>query len=277
MQSSCSAWKTIGLTDPRLPALPDDISSLVDEVTCSVNPSDNGTPAVFLDGTPMTHDTRFSLRFLNHPAFFRAAVLYDFIPLDWPGYLPTVAHRIDYLGKLARLRKFDWFFPISEYTAWRASELLGAPRCRMSVTGAPVRRSVYELRRRLEAESLPNGKKDPYFLVVLAPDPRKNPELAIKAVRHLNLVYGRRIVLKIAGHYKDPYKRHLLGLACHAEGDGFLECCPSVSDEELASLYFGATATIAPSHIEGFSLPVVEASVCGSPVIASTCAAHLEL
>jgi len=225
----------------------------------------------------MTHDTRFSVRFQSNPAFLRAAVVYDFIPLEWPGYLPGVVSRVDYLAKMARLRSFDCFLPISEYTAWRLSELLGVSRSRIHVTGASVRRSLYELRNRLELGPSPYNGKKPYFLIVVAGDARKNPEVPVKAVRHLNLVHSRPVSLKVVGHYDDTYKRNLLRLAGHAEGAGFLEFCPGISDEELVSLFAGAVATIAPSHIEGFSLPVVEAAVCGCPVVASTCAAHLEL
>lgn len=276
-QSVCSTWKTVGLIDPRSPKLPDECASWVDEVSSSLNPVCDNAPAVFIDGTPMTHDTRFSLRFLAHPAFLRAAVIYDFIPLEWPGYLPTVARRIDYLAKMARLRKFDLFLPISEYSAWRLSELLGIPPGRISVTGASVRCSLYELRDRSEVSSSPHDKKEPYFLIVIAADPRKNPEAAVKAVRHLNLLYSRRIPLRVIGHYDDAFKRHLLRFAGHAEGAGFLEFHQGISDQELVAVFAGAIATIAPSHIEGFSLPIVEASVCGCPVVASTCAAHLEL
>lgn len=276
-QSACSTWKMIGLTDPQSPQLPSALAALVDEVTCSVNPCNHRAPAVFIDGTPMTHDTRFSLRFLNDPAFFRTAVLHDFIPLDWPGYLPTVADRIDYVAKLARLRKFDYFFPVSEYTAWRASELFGLSRNRMTVTGSCVRDSLYDIRRHLERLPFPGYTTACYFVIVIAADARKNPEVAIKAVRHLNLLYGRRIPLKVVGHYTDYHKHRYLEIAAHPEGEGFLEFCRGIPDEELVSVYAGALATIVPSHIEGFSLPVVEASVCGCPVIASTCAAHLEL
>src|SRR5690349_15159452 len=207
VQCACSDWKTVGLTDPESPKLPYEIASLVDEVSASVNPCCNGAPAVFIDGTPMTHDTRFSLRFQSHPAFFGAAVLYDFIPLDWPGYLPGLSSRIEYLAKMARLRKFDLFLPISHYTAWRLSELLGVARDRIRVTGASVRRSLYELRDRFESRSSPYDQKKPYFLIVLATDTRKNPGVAVKAVRHLNMLCGRRIPLKVVGHYDGAYKR----------------------------------------------------------------------
>lgn len=276
-RSHLSDCKTIGLIDPRSPKLVPETMSLVDEVTGSVNPCCDGVSSVFIDGTPMTHDPRFALRFENHPAFLRAAVVYDFIPIEWPTnfYLPTVAHRIEYVAKMARLKKFDLFFPISQYTAGRLSELLGVSGDRVRVTGASVRNCFYQFRDR--SVSSRDKKEQPYFLIVIAPDVRKNPEVAVKAVCHLNLVYGRRIPLKVVGHYDDHRRRQLLSLAGHAEGMGFLEFHPNVSDEELMQLYNGAVATIVSSQMEGFSLPVVEASVCGCPVIASNCAAHLEL
>ncbi len=52
---------------------------------------------------------------------------------------------------------------------------------------------------------------------------------------------------------------------------------PHVSDETLAAIYRGGAMTIVASLIEGFSLPVVEASASGSIVLVSDCEAHLEL
>ena len=272
-----SSWRTIGLVDPEAEKLPDDCASWVDEVSCSANPCCGTEPAIFLDGTPMTHDMRFGTRFQSNYGFFSAAVVYDFIPYEWPGYLPTVTSRIEYLAKLARLRKFNFFAPISEYSAWRLTDLLGAAPEHITVTGASVRQSVYDLSQRLTFVKSPYDTQDPYFLIVVAVDSRKNAEVAVKAMRHLNLLYGTRIALKVVGHYPEFYKQDLLRLAEHAERGGFLEFCPDVSDHELVSLLAGALATIVPSHIEGFSLPVVEASVCRCPAIVSTCAAHLEL
>lgn len=41
----------------------------------------------------------------------------------------------------------------------------------------------------------------------------------------------------------------------------------SVTDEELALLYNGATALFFPSQYEGFGLPIIEAMACGTPVV----------
>ncbi|MFG0288418.1 MAG: glycosyltransferase family 4 protein [Rhodopirellula sp. JB044] len=54
-----------------------------------------------------------------------------------------------------------------------------------------------------------------------------------------------------------------LGLAEHVHFLG------SVSDEELACVYRGATATVLASEYEGFGLPVIESMACGTPVVCS--------
>jgi glycosyltransferase involved in cell wall biosynthesis len=265
------------LLDPQLPPLPHDFRDLVDELIANASPSYGSDRFIFLDGSPMTHDPRSNLRFQSHPGFFGVAVLYDFIPWDWPGYLFSVERRIDYVAKLARLQSFDVLLPISGYTAQRASELLDVPKKRLIVTGACVRKSLYELRDR--PRTAPHSDLDggAYFLTLGGDDRRKNTETAIKAVQRLNLVRGRRISLKVIGYYSDAYKADLLRLVGEGDSGKFLQFYPNISDEELVSLHRGAIAAIAPSFIEGFSLPVAEAAVCRCPVIASSCAAHLEL
>ena len=50
-----------------------------------------------------------------------------------------------------------------------------------------------------------------------------------------------------------------------------------VDRETLADLYAGASVFAAPSLNEGFGLPVLEAMSAGTPVVASSIAAHREL
>jgi glycosyltransferase involved in cell wall biosynthesis len=56
-----------------------------------------------------------------------------------------------------------------------------------------------------------------------------------------------------------------------------IEYLPRVSDEELASLYAGASCVVAASLLEGFCLPIVEAFGFGCPVITSNINPMLEI
>jgi glycosyltransferase involved in cell wall biosynthesis len=212
------------------------------------------------------------LPLIARPDVLTASLVYDFIPLDWPGYLNTVSSRIRYFSRLARLRRSDLFFPLSQYTARRLQELLAAPAEAAHVTGVAVRPALLRAARGVERSSCRSGR--PYFLVAAADDPRKNPEAPIRASLTL-WRQGQHFNLQVLGTYTRAFVRRLKDHA--GEFSRHLRFVGRVSDEQLAALYAGALATVVPSHIEGFSLPVVEAAACGCPVLASSCDAHLEL
>jgi glycosyltransferase involved in cell wall biosynthesis len=276
-RSTGSSWRIVGLVSEQMDDLPPTYMGLVDETTYATNPPITRYGTVFIDGSPMTHDPYFTARFSSEPRCLNAAVIYDFIPFDWPGYLPNASDRLEYLAKLKRLKSFDLYFPISEYSSWRLSEIAGVDRNKKIVTGASVRKALYEIRARRSSCCSPYKTLSPYMLLIGGGDRRKNPELAIKAMARLNAELSRPVALKLVGHYPHSSKTEFLRLAGHQEGNGFLEFCTDVDDETLVSLYSGAIATVCPSHIEGFSLPIAESAACGTPVIASTCGAHLEL
>jgi glycosyltransferase involved in cell wall biosynthesis len=266
-------FRAIGLVDPSLPGLPVEYKQLFDSVGLCLNYSLPRRGSIFISPSPMTHDPRFTLRFLGHEHLLNAAIVHDFIPFDWPGYLTNVSNRIDYLSKLAWLKTSTLFLPNSHYTAKRLTEMLGVDGGNIRVTGCSVRSCLFEFAQLPTAHFA--GESRPYFLTVAGGDRRKNAETVVRAVRLLNPHLQRKVKLRIVGHYSPDYKADLERLA---DGpDDFLEFCPGVDDRTLVALYTGALATIVPSHIEGFSIPVVEAAICGCPVIASSCAAHLEL
>ncbi len=272
----------IGLVDPGMPSLPNGPRELCDEICESWNPTMPKHGGVFLGLSPMTHDPRAFLRVLGQPQLLTAAVVYDFIPLDWPGYLNSVADRIGYVSRLATLRRFDVLLPISQYAGVRARELLGATASRIQVTGVAIRHSFRASGPRDQRVSALGWERmrdsGSYFFVVGGDDPRKNLGTAVKAVARLNLTLKEPVGLKIAGTGgEEAYCEELRKSAGSDGGEGWLAFVSDVSDTDLAELYAGAIATIVPSHIEGFSLPVVEAAACGSPVVASSCAAHWEL
>jgi glycosyltransferase involved in cell wall biosynthesis len=274
LKTAVASCRLIALSDANLPPMPEKYEKLFDEVSPCLNHSLPRDGSIFICSSPMTHDPRFSLRFVHHPSLLTASIVYDFIPLDWPGYLTQPSQRLAYLSKLARLKSSTLFLSISRYSAQRLRELTGVSSDDILVTGASVRSSLFDVARTPQCFAPSAECSTSYFLTVGGGDPRKNTETAVRAVRKINRLFPNLVRLRIVGHYSSEQKEDLRSIASEQQ---FLEFFPDVDDRRLGALYSGSIATIAPSHIEGFSLPVVEATVCGSPVIASNCAAHAEL
>ena len=93
-----------------------------------------------------------------------------------------------------------------------------------------------------------------YFLFVGAFEPRKAPDVLARAVA---IARGRGLTARVV-----------------AVGEGRMppagvELLGRVDEERLAELYAGALALVAPSWLEGYGLPAVEALAHGTPVIVS--------
>jgi glycosyltransferase involved in cell wall biosynthesis len=104
-----------------------------------------------------------------------------------------------------------------------------------------------------------SSPRPPYFLYAGTLEPRKNLPAIVDAWRELRRSHPVELVLAGRRRAEFPEPRAEPGL----------EVTGQVTDQELASLYSGAIATLYPSLYEGFGLPVLEAMQCGSPVIAS--------
>ena len=270
--AAASQCCVIGLITNDLPPVADAYRDLLDETSLCINAVIPPSGAIFFAPSPMTHSVDVALRFTSHSRVVSAALIHDFIPWDWPGYLPTVSSRIDYLAKIAHLKSFDWFFPNSEYSASRLRQLVGIHAARVAVTGTAVRTSLKE-----HLTARPDANE--YIMTVGGDDRRKNVEVVIRAVGALNARRDRdeRLRLVIVGHYGPEYATELRAIAAETGAPELIEFRSNVSDADLGVLYANALATIAPSHIEGFSMTVAEAASCGSRVLASRCAAHAEL
>ena len=96
----------------------------------------------------------------------------------------------------------------------------------------------------------------PYLLFVGALEPRKAPEVLAAAYARAR-ERGLDADLVVVGDGRVPL-----------EGPG-IRRLPAGDDGALAALYAGAIAVVAPSWLEGFGLPPVEAAALGTPSVVS--------
>lgn len=102
------------------------------------------------------------------------------------------------------------------------------------------------------------GVTQPYVLQVGRVEPKKQPDLALRAVERLG---GLGLVL--AGATADPV------LAGRLRSSGVCRLLGRVSDADREALYQAAAVVVVPSLYEGFGFPVLEAMRRGTPVVAA--------
>ena len=105
---------------------------------------------------------------------------------------------------------------------------------------------------------------DDFMLTVGTLEPRKDHATLMEA---LTLKKGLPLLVIVGGvGWKS---RSIVSLVEAAEAKGLVRFLGRVTDSELAALYGAARLLVYPSLYEGFGLPVLEAMVCGCPVLCS--------
>lgn len=279
LRGAPNAVRLIGVSDPTLPPVIAEAADLLDRVCSTAYAAEMtgrtaGRPvSAFVSLSPMTHDPLFTARLVANPALLRAAVVYDFIPRHEPErYLSGAGDRAKYNLALEWLRRHDFFASISQATRAELGTILGVPSSASFLTGA-------SLDPRFEALAQHRSHSGPtHFMVVGGGDPRKNPEVVIRAHARSERLQLEGIPLVIAGGYgpHDATSFRLLARDCGGDPD-LVQVPGSISDGRLFQMYAQSLAIICPSRDEGFSLPVVESMAAGVPTLASDIAAHQEL
>ena len=265
---------SVGVIDESLGRLPAHITDMFDCVTANPQSVTTDGDAVLIDLSPLTQTPLFPDRRIFQKRLFTAAVVYDFVPLQWRWRSNLVKDRIRYCSQLFRLKEASLFFPVSAWTAQCLNRIAGIPEHAMRVTGTGIPSSVFEARERyLQCASAVVSDRRPFFLVAGSSDSRGNEMAVIRAVRTLNQRRHESYEIAVIGQPEESYKRELLN-AASTDVSVVFHATPSTDD--VVHLYSSALAAICPAHVEGFCGFSLEASVCETPVIASASPAHAE-
>jgi glycosyltransferase involved in cell wall biosynthesis len=211
-----------------------------------------------------------------------AATLYDLIPLFFPEkYLRSPAVKRSYMRHALSLKRADILLAISESTRREAIDVLGISPERIVTIGTgldqgfqggePSCDTQVALRERY-------GLRRPFVLYTSVFEPRKNVEGLIAAFALLPQDIRSAHQLAIAGKLREGDHNRLVALAgIHGLSPDEIVCLDHVPDDELRVLYSICSLFVFPSLHEGFGLPILEAMVCGAPVIGSNCTSIPEI
>jgi FkbM family methyltransferase len=262
--------KLVFLASTDLRELDDETAGMADDVVTTTFAIRDARVDLFVELSPMTASAAPAVPFLGSQGCATVSVVYDFIPTHFPSaYLRSVTDALTNRIRLEALRNYDMLLPISGATAAECRRILSAD-ARTIVTG--VADPLGDVSPTL------SYTRQPFFLVPAGGDPRKNAAavLAVLARHRENECADTRAVF--TGALSDAQTASLRKLAQRLglPNEAF-ELRGPVTAAELAALYEGAELVFVASFAEGFSIPVAEAVMRGTPVVASDIAAHREL
>lgn len=200
----------------------------------------------------------------------------------YPGYIPPLYSKTNYIFTIHDLNHLDrndnssnlkrlfynifikkgchdaqYIFTVSEFSKEKIINWSGVSRDKVINVGNGVDDKYNE-------NVIPFQPGFPYFLSVSNRKPHKNEKRIIEAFFSAKLSQDIKLIFtgkttpeltEFIASKGDPEKIVFTGY---------------IDENELPSLYKGATALVFPSLYEGFGLPVIESMACGTPVITST-------
>jgi glycosyltransferase involved in cell wall biosynthesis len=199
--------------------------------------------------------------------------IHDLIPVTHPEYCrpgDDAKHRD---RVLTALRYASHILVNSQYTASELSSFAQAE----GISPPPISAAHLGLEPTfLTPPASPTSR--PYFVHVGTIEARKNLAFLLSVWRRLAERMGEAAPqLVLVGRYGWENEAVLDHLERSPALRGLVHQASDLPDSALATLLTNARALVAPSCVEGYDLPAVEASALGIPVIASDIPAHREL
>jgi FkbM family methyltransferase len=265
------AYDLVLLTSAELPELSADVAEAADRIVTTPYDLRGADVVLFVELSAMTANLAPTVPFLADDDCKTVAVVYDFIPSRFSrAYLRSQVDVLTNRARVEALRHYDLLLPISDATATDCREILGEAAS-VDVTG------VADPLRGVDAPD-PANLSGAFVLVPIGGDPRKNPAAAIAALaqhrRSTDAALQAVVTGALTGGQEAALKKLTRRLALP---DDAVQRRTHVSEATLAGLYESAEVVIVPSFAEGFSIPVAEAVLRDTPVVASDIPAHREL
>lgn len=191
--------------------------------------------------------------------------VHDLVYKFAPETLPTVSLWGRRLGQRAAVRAADRVVVVSHATgadaalAYRRDPDAVIPPLADPIFSRPARSTIEAVRRRLD---LPG----PYLLTIGTLEPRKNLVRLLEAYLRRRQAGIQLPTLALAGG-KGWLDNEIGRLLAQGAASGHVKHLGYVALEDLPALYAGCEAFVMPSIYEGFGMPLLEAQLCGAPVI----------
>ena len=203
----------------------------------------------------------------------RIVFLHDLIPITHPEFCRPGDQDKHRERVLNALRIASRIVVNSQYTA----DELGAFAAREGVAAPPIH-AVHLGLEPTFLTPLTAATPRPYFVHIGTIEARKNLAFLLTIWRRLQERMGDAAPqLVLVGRYGWENEAVLDHLERSPALRGLVHQAADLPDSALATLMASARALVAPSSVEGFDLPAVEASALGVPLIASDIPVHREL
>jgi glycosyltransferase involved in cell wall biosynthesis len=210
-----------------------------------------------------------------NPSICTSATLYHLIPLLRPEtYLCNPAIKRSYLRHAHSLKRTDLMLAVSEYSRREAIEALQLSPELITTIGVgvePFHKDEVSFGARA-AIMAHHGLQRPFVLCTSAAESRQVAETLVDAFALLPQELRSAHQLVMVG--KLPGEDHK-GFAAIARkrglSDNEIVCLDYVADEDLRLLYATCSVFVFSSRHESLGLPVLDAMICGAPVIGSNC------
>jgi glycosyltransferase involved in cell wall biosynthesis len=209
--------------------------------------------------------------------------IHDLIPLIYPeAYPPGVKGKIRYCVQKVLIKKVDAIITISETSKKDIVRFLGISPNKINVIYLAPRRIFKKMKvGSWKMNAVAKRYNLPKKFVLYVGDVNYNKNIlnlaeASKIAKLPLVVVGKQVV-------SDNFDRtnveneHLVEFLNKYKNDPNILRIGFIPDEDLVAIYNLAIVYCFPSFYEGFSLTILEAMACGTPVVASKIQAHTEI